>query len=203
MTASASRQEDYKHAQAWSFPTAQTLRDWLNAHHADSPGIWVILYKKASETSSVTYPEVVEEALCFGWIDSKPNKRDDQSYYLYLSPRNPASNWSQVNKTLASRLMEEGRMSPAGMSMIDLAKRTGTWTALDEVSQLIEPDDLLRMFAEYPSSETNFRSFPPSVRRGILEWIQQAKRPETREKRIRETARLAAENIRANQYRKS
>jgi uncharacterized protein YdeI (YjbR/CyaY-like superfamily) len=144
----------------------------------------------------------VLEALCFGWIDSKGNKFDNDRSLLYYSPRNPRSNWSALNKTRVVMLLEQGLMMPAGQHMIDLAKQTGTWTALEEVDALTIPDDLQSALLANPPAEANFMAFPKSAKRGILEWILNAKRPDTRAKRIAETAALAALNIRANQFQK-
>lgn len=176
-------------------------RQWLLDHHQTTPSVWLIMYRKNSGTPSIYYDEAVDEALCFGWIDSKPNKRDEESYYQYFSKRNPKSNWSRVNKEKIGRLESEGRIQAAGYAMIEEAKSRGTWTALDEVEQGIIPADLAAAFAQYPGAEANFQAFPWSARRGILEWIFNAKQAATRAKRIRETAEKAAQNIRANQYR--
>lgn len=177
-------------------------RSWLEANHASKKSVWLIIYRKESAIPSVYYNEAVDEALCYGWIDSKPNKRDDESYYQFFSKRNPKSNWSKVNKSKVERLLKAGKMSKAGKAMIRLAKETGTWSALDQVENLINPEDLQNAFDKNKKAYENWRTFPPSVRRGILEWIFNAKRPETRQKRILETVSLAEENIRANQYRK-
>ncbi len=177
-------------------------RAWLEKNHATFKSIWLIIYRKESATPSVYYDEAVDEALCFGWIDSKPNKRDAESYYQFFSRRNPKSNWSRVNKAKVERLIREGRMAPAGLKMVDHAKSSGTWTALDEVENLVIPPDLEQAFAANPIARQHYDDFPRTVKRGILEWIFNARRPATRRKRIDETVRLAAENIRANQYRK-
>lgn len=179
----------------------QDWRDWLFRYSEREKGLWLIIYKKDSGVPSVYYPEAVDEALCFGWIDSKPNKRDDRSYYQYFSVRNPRSYWSKVNKEKVERLLSEGRMAAPGLEMVRLAKESGTWNALDEVEALVVPGDLAEAFARHPGSAENFDAFPRSVKRGILEWIFQAKRAATRAKRIEETASKAKENIRANQYR--
>ncbi|NEQ51074.1 MAG: hypothetical protein F6K11_13225 [Leptolyngbya sp. SIO3F4] len=176
-------------------------RSWLETNHASAVSVWLILYKKDSGTPSLTYREAVEEALCFGWIDSKPNKRDAVSYYQFFARRNAKSNWSRLNKTIVERLLTEGRMAPAGLEMIRVAKETGTWTALDDVENLVVPDDLQHALDKYPKAFAYWEAFPRSVKRGILEWILNAKRPATRQKRIEETARMAAENKRANQFR--
>jgi len=179
-----------------------TWRKWLEENHAMEKSVWLIIYKKDSDVPSVYYDEAVDEALCFGWIDSKPNKRDDKSYYQFFARRSPKSNWSRVNKQKVERLLAENRMAPAGLEMIRIAKETGTWTALDAIENLEIPHDLTAEFSNYLSSAENFEKFPRSVKRGILEWIINAKRPETRKKRIVETASLAAKNVRANQFRK-
>lgn len=176
-------------------------RNWLLANHKISKGVWLLSYKAATGKPTITYAEGVLEALCFGWIDSKGNKYDDERSLLYYSPRNPRSNWSALNKTRVAQLLEQGLMMPAGQRMIDLAIETGTWTALDEVEAVVIPDDLQAALQANPPAETNFMAFPKSAKRGILEWILNAKRPETRAKRITETATLAAQNKRANQFR--
>lgn len=183
--------------------TRNDWRKWLLKNHKKEKSIWLIIYKKESKIKSVYYPEAVEEALCFGWIDSKPNKRDNESFYQFFSKRNPKSNWSAVNKKKVEKLINAGLMTEVGLEMIELAKKTGTWTALDNVENLTIPEDLIKALKKEKSAFENFEAFPRSVKRGILEWIQNAKKAETREKRINETASLASKNIRANQYKKS
>lgn len=179
----------------------QVWRQWLEDNHCTEKSVWLIIYKKESNTPSVYYPEAVDEALCYGWIDSKPNKRDEESYYQFFAKRNPKSNWSRVNKEKIERLLEAGLMAPAGLEMIDIAKQNGTWNALDDVENLIVPGDMQALFDQHPTAFQYWEAFPRSVKRGILEWIFNAKRPATREKRIRETVEKAEQNIRANQYR--
>lgn len=179
----------------------EAWRQWLQENHDQEKSIWLIIYKKDSATPSVYYDEAVDEALCFGWIDSKPNKRDEESFFQFFAKRNPNSNWSRVNKNKVERLINQGLMSEAGLKMIEIAKRNGTWTALDEVENLVIPEDLQQAFHANPTAWQYFDAFPRSVKRGILEWLLNAKRPETRQKRIEETVALAAQNIRANQYK--
>ncbi len=176
-------------------------RTWLTANHDKEKSVWLIIYRKQSQIPSVYYDEAVDEALCFGWIDSKPNKRDDESFYQFFAKRNPKSNWSKVNKEKVERLIAEGKMTEAGFGMIEIAKQTGAWTALDELENGVIPEDLQMALNANPTAKVYFEAFPRSVKRGILEWIQNAKRPETRQKRIEETVTLAMQNIRANQYR--
>ena len=182
--------------------TRSEWRQWLLRHHRQAESIWLVLHKKGSEGSTLTANEAIEEALCFGWIDSVPNKLDEQRYKILVSPRKPKSNWSKINKARARNMIKAGRMHAAGQAMIDLAKKTGTWNALNPVDKLLVPPDLAKAFARQQKAKAFFDAFPPSIRRGILEWIQNAKTPATRSKRIAETVALAARNIRANQYPK-
>lgn len=179
----------------------RSWRSWLRQNHESAKNVWLIIYKKESGVPSVYYTEAVEEALCFGWIDSKPNKRDEESYYQFFSKRNPKSNWSKVNKAKAEELIKAKRMAKAGMAAIEVAKKNGTWTALDEVDNSIIPDDLEKALAKNKPALKNFEAFPKSSKKIILEWIQNAKKEETRKKRIEETVSLASKNIKANHYR--
>lgn len=176
-------------------------RQWLIEHHATEKSVWVKLYKKNSATPSVTYDEAVDEALCFGWIDSSVKKGDDQYRLQFFARRNPKSNWSRVNRAKVDKLIEAGLMTDAGQALIDLAKRTGTWTALDDVENLVSPPDLLAELAVNPTAKRHFDAFPRSAKRGILEWLLNAKTDATRQKRIAEIVTLAERNERANQYR--
>jgi uncharacterized protein YdeI (YjbR/CyaY-like superfamily) len=178
-------------------------RSWLTANHQQPAGIWLISYKKATGKLAFDYDAAVEAALCFGWIDSKPNKLDADRTMLWFAPRKPGTGWSKPNKIRIERAIVEGRMTAAGMAKIEAAKRDGSWAKLDAVENLEIPDDLAVALAAHPPAADNFAAFPRSAKRGILEWILNAKTPPTREKRILETATLAAENIRANQWRKS
>ncbi|MDH4471299.1 MAG: YdeI/OmpD-associated family protein [Fluviicola sp.] len=176
----------------------ENWRLWLTENHQTVSSVWLIIYRKESGVESVYYPEAVDEALCFGWVDSKPNKRDEQSYYQFFSKRNPKSNWSKVNKDKVAKLIEQGLMQQAGIEMVELAKKSGTWTALDEVEQTIVPTDLKHLFDKNELAWKNWQAFSRSSRRGILEWILNAKKPETRLKRLEETVSLAEKNIKAN-----
>jgi uncharacterized protein YdeI (YjbR/CyaY-like superfamily) len=178
----------------------QSFRNWLIENHDKEQNVWLIIYKKDSRTPSITYDQAVDEALCFGWIDSSIKKRDEFSFYQYFARRNPKSNWSRVNKLKVERLMEEGLMAEAGLKMIAIAKESGTWTALDDVESLISPPDLQAELDKNPLAAEYFALFPRSVKRGILEWLLNAKQPETRAKRIHEIVSKAEQNERANQY---
>lgn len=178
--------------------TRKDWRKWLEKNHQSETSVWLIIYKKDSDTPSVYYPEAVDEALCFGWIDSKPNKRDENSYYQFFAKRNPKSNWSKVNKDKVATLIAQGLMQTEGLKMVDIAKQNGTWTALDEVDNITIPDDLRELFSKNKVALEHWEQFSRSSKRGILEWILNAKKPETRQKRIEETVTLAAKNIKAN-----
>lgn len=176
------------------------LREWLSRHHATSPGIWLTTYK-SGDPRHVTYDEVVDEAIAFGWVDSRPRRLDDARSQRLLTPRRPGSSWSAVNRARVERLTVEGRMTPAGQAAVDVAKANGAWAALDAVERLEEPDDLRHALATTAGARRHWDLFPPSTRRAILEWIGSAKRPQTRAARIATTATQAAENVRDNQWR--
>lgn len=180
--------------------TRAEWRDRLERNHLASDGCWLVTYKKATGKPRIDYEDATEELVCFGWVDSKPRALDDERSMLLCTPRKPSSGWSALNKARAERMIAAGLMAERGFEMVKEAKRSGKWDLLAEVDSLAEPDDLLAAMQPYPHALENFRAFPRSVRRSILEWIVQAKRPETRQKRISETARLAEENLRANQW---
>ena len=194
--------EIYNGTPAVEAPNREAWRQWLTQNHEQENAVWLIIDHKESGVDSVYYDAAVEEALCFGWIDSKPNKRDTGSYYLFFAKRKAKSNWSKVNKKRVEKLIKQGLMAAPGLQMIELAKQTGTWDALNDVENLVMPADLQDLFNKHPQALENYQNFPPSTQRSILEWILNAKKPETRTKRITETVQLASENIRANQYQK-
>lgn len=176
-------------------------RSWLVENHLRVEGVWFICFKKGTGKPRVEYGESVEEALCFGWIDSKPNKLDHERSMLWFAPRKPKSGWSKPNKERIERMLQAGLMCPSGLTKIEQAKADGSWTSLDAIEELHVPPDLAMALTAYALAEQHFLAFPRSVKRGILEWIQSARKPETRAARIAETARLASTNERANQWR--
>jgi uncharacterized protein YdeI (YjbR/CyaY-like superfamily) len=175
---------------------------WLEANHRDSDGVWLVTWKKSTGRQHVTYDDAVTEALRVGWVDSVANAVDDDRSMLWFSPRRAKSGWSRPNKERIARLEAAGRMLDAGRQAVELAKASGTWTLLDDVEALVVPPDLAEAFARHPGSAESWKAFPRSAKRGILEWIVQAKRAETRAKRIEETASRAATGERANQWRR-
>jgi uncharacterized protein YdeI (YjbR/CyaY-like superfamily) len=174
-------------------------RSWLDAHPDERGGVWLVLHK--GDDLPLTYEEAIEEALAFGWIDSKPGKLDDRRYRLWFAPRKAGSAWSRANKERVARMLERGEMSARGLAVLDAARADGSWAALDKVQALVVPDDLAAALDAQPPARANFEAFPPSSKRIILEWIMQAKTPQTRQKRIDETAELAAKNVRAHHWR--
>jgi uncharacterized protein YdeI (YjbR/CyaY-like superfamily) len=177
-------------------------RAWLAANCWSQPAVWLAIYHKQSKTPSVSFHDAIEHALCYGWVDSKAVKRDAESFYLLMSPRNPRSTWGIKNRERAAKMIRFGYMTPHGQALIDHAKKTGAWDTLAEAQNLVIPDDLQTRFAANLAALENFLAFPPSSKRLILEWIAKAKRQETREKRITQTVELAADNVRANHPRR-
>ncbi|AII53046.1 YdeI/OmpD-associated family protein [Hymenobacter sp. APR13] len=176
--------------------TRPAWRAWLAAHHTQPTGIWLTLYKKAHGPGYLNYAEAVEEALCFGWIDSLPRKGDAVCYQLYFSPRKPGSVWSALNKRRVAALQAANLLYPAGQAKIDAARQDGSWAALDAVDALELPPDLAAAFAENEAARQHFAAFPPGVRKQILQQLAAAKRPETRRQRIMRIVEKAARNER-------
>jgi uncharacterized protein YdeI (YjbR/CyaY-like superfamily) len=176
-------------------------RKWLEKNHTRAEGVWMISYKKATGKPFVGYEESVEEALCFGWVDSKGNKLDDERSMLWFAPRKKGSGWAKTNKERVARLTKAGLMAPAGLAKVEAARKDGSWNALDAVEALEIPPDLAKAFSKNKTAGKFFEAFPRSAKRAILEWISNAKKPETRAARILDTVTKAEKNIRANQWR--
>lgn len=180
--------------------TRAAWRAWLERHHTRTQGVWLVEWKKATGRPRIDYDASVEEALCFGWVDSKVNALDDARSLLWFAPRKPRTGWSRPNKERVERMIAAGRMTPAGLAKVQAAQADGSWTSLDGVEALEVPADLAAALAQRPPAAAHFDAFPRSVRRGILEWILVAKKAGTRAARIEQTARLAQDNQRANQW---
>ena len=177
------------------------LRRWLEANHATSDGAWFVRHRKGDERH-VPYGDVVEELLCFGWVDGHAKPFDDRRSLLLVTPRRgPTSRWSKVNKERIDRLEAAGLLTPAGEAAIAEAKASGAWTALDRAESLEEPSDLSAALDAVPAARASWDGFPPSTRKFLLQWVFDAKRDETREKRVREIVAEAAEGRRANQWK--
>lgn len=168
------------------------FRNWLQENHISKQAVWIVFYKKASKKESLSWSEAVDVALCFGWIDSKKIKINDDTSHQFFSKRKAKSTWSKINKEKINRLIAEGLMTEAGYKSIETAKQNGSWTILDEVEELIVPDDLEEAFKIHEGSKDYFSGLSKSSKKMILHWIVLAKRPETRHKRIAEIVECAA-----------
>ena len=158
------------------------------------------MHKKSSPTQNIGWEKAVDEALCFGWIDSTKKTIDEQTFKQYFGKRKPTSTWSRINKIKVADFIEKGLMFPAGLKTIEVAKKNGSWTILDTVEALIIPEDLDRAFQSYSGSKAYFLSLSKSARKILLSWIVMAKRPETRQKRILEVAESAGEGRKPKQF---
>lgn len=174
-----------------------TWRAWLEANHAIARGAWLVTWRSHSGRLGLDYEAAVEEALCFGWVDSTGGSVDDERGKLYFAPRKPRSVWAASNKARVERLIREGRMAPAGLAAIERARANGSWGILDAVERLEVPEDLGAALEIRPPAAANFAAFPPSARKMLLGWVALARRPETRASRITEIAQSAARNERA------
>lgn len=177
-------------------------RDWLEKNCATSPGVWLVTWKKSTGKPTISYDEAVLEALAFGWIDSRPGTVDAERSKGYYSPRKPGSAWSRVNKGRIDQARAQGLMSPRGEEVVAQAIADGSWNALDDVEDLVEPPELAHLLDTLHHARKHWDSFPRGVKRGILEWISLAKRAETRHARISETAEAASRGERANQWKR-
>lgn len=174
-------------------PSRAKWREWLEKHHATSKGVALAVAKKNGSRPGVSYDEAVEEALCFGWIDSTVRRLDDDRFRQLFTPRKPTSTWSQSNKDRVARLITEGRMAPAGLAAVEVAKANGSWDLLTDVEAGVVPDDLTEALAAAPGATEGFEALPTSQRQMALYWIATARRAETRARRIAEVVSAAAE----------
>jgi uncharacterized protein YdeI (YjbR/CyaY-like superfamily) len=173
-------------------------RSWLERHHTNYERIWLVFYKKATGKKTLSYAEAVEEALCFGWVDSLPRTLDDERHMLLFTVRKPKSPWSRPNKIRVEALIAAGLMTPAGLEKIQIAKQNGAWESFDAAEDLLEPQDLTLLLNKNPAARSNWDTFAPSARKGILFWLSTAKRQETRQKRLLEIVQKAEINKKAN-----
>jgi uncharacterized protein YdeI (YjbR/CyaY-like superfamily) len=175
-------------------PTSRKAwRAWLQKHHAASSGVWLVFAKKHSGLPTVSYNDAVEEALCFGWIDGLMHPVDDTFYKQLFTPRKPKSRWAASNKARVEKMIAAGLMTDAGMKMIELAKQTGTWNAFDAVEAMTMPEDFKRALKAAPAAKKTYEAYTPAVKKQCLYYLNDAKRPETRAKRIAQLVAAAAE----------
>lgn len=179
------------HPPTWRFDhpiyhaeTRHQWRAWLEHNHSSTRGVWLCSWRSHTGRPRCPYPEVVEEAICFGWIDSTTTLLDDDRGLQLITPRKPKSSWTRLNRQRAADMEERGLMTDAGRAAIDLAKENGWWTIYDQVEDLAEPDDLSIALDREPAARTNWDDFPPSARKQMLWWVVSAARPDTRANRI-------------------
>jgi len=169
-------------------------RQWLAENHLTAEGVWLVYYKATYGKPRVTYDEAVEEALCFGWVDSKPNRLDDERSKLLFTPRKPGCVWSKINKERIERLVAQGLMAPAGLAKLEAARADGTWVSLDAVEAYIMPPALeAALQTAGLEAQAYVASLSPSAQKGMFQYVATAKRAETREKRADQLARAALE----------
>lgn len=183
-------------------PTSRTdWRKWLEKNHHSQQAVWLVYFKSSSKITSLSWSEAVDEALCFGWIDSTRKTIDQESFMQYFSRRKPNSTWSKINKEKVAQLIQDNRMTKAGYASIKTAQQNGTWTILDDVEALVIPEDLKMALETHPESLKYFDSLSKSDKKILLHWVTFAKRPETRQKRILEIAESARKSSKPKQFR--
>ncbi|MBL3548868.1 YdeI/OmpD-associated family protein [Chryseobacterium sp. KMC2] len=183
-------------------PQSQTdWRQWLEKNHQSKQSVWLVFYTKKSNIPSLSWSEAVDEALCFGWIDSTRKKINDISFMQFFSKRKPKSNWSKINKEKVQQLIGNKRMTKAGYESVEIAKQNGYWTILDEIEEVIIPNDLEIAFEKHNGAKDYFLGLSKSTRKIILSWIILVRKQETRQKRIEEVVESAALNLKPKHLR--
>lgn len=183
-------------------PTSRTdWREWLEKNHHSQQAVWLVYSKSATKVASLSWSEAVDEALCFGWIDSTRRTIDQESFMQYFSRRKPNSSWSKINKEKVTKLIQNNLMTKAGYESIKTAQQNGTWTILDDVEALVIPEDLKIALEIHPESWEYFDNLSKSDKKILLQWVTFAKRLETRQKRILEIAESARESSKPKQFR--
>ncbi|WP_225034775.1 YdeI/OmpD-associated family protein [Winogradskyella sp. SM1960] len=183
------------------FKTDAEWREWLHNNHDSITGVYLIFFKVEHENDSMRWEEAVKVALCYGWIDSTVKSLGNGKRRQYFCPRNPKSVWSAVNKTYIKELQKDNLMHPKGIQSIKIAKENGSWTALDTVEKGIIPENLQKAFNKNKNAYSNYLNFAPSYRKSYLYWLNQAKREQTKQKRIEEIIKLCDANIKSRGVR--
>lgn len=179
------------------FQNSEEWRAWLEDNYHQKSGVYLIMYTVGHETASMRWEEAVKVALCYGWIDSTAKSLGNGKRRQYFTPRKPKSVWSAVNKSHIEVLISMGLMHESGLKSITIAKENGSWNSLDEVESGVVPADLSAAFGKHPSAFHNYKNFAPSYRKNYLYWLNQAKREETRIKRISEIIDYCSRNIKS------
>jgi uncharacterized protein YdeI (YjbR/CyaY-like superfamily) len=193
-----------EHPATWKFDlpifhaeSRAAWRAWLDAHHASERGVWLCSWKKPTGRPVCPYPDAVEEALCFGWIDSTVNTLDDERGLQLMTPRKPKSSWTRLNKQRVADMEAAGLMTDAGRRAVAAAQANGYWTLFDQVEDLVEPPDLVAALDAEPEARAHWDTFPPHARKMMLGWLVVAAKEETRQRRIAAIVEKAARGERA------
>ncbi len=176
------------------FKNDQEWRFWLHDNHNNSDGVYLIFFKVETKKTSMRWEEAVKVALCYGWIDSTVKRLDNERRRQYFCPRKPKSVWSKVNKNYILELIKDKLMHESGLASIEIAKKNGSWIALDDVENGIIPEDLQKAFDRHSKAFKNYQNFAKGYRKSYLYWLNQAKRQETRDKRIVEIIKFCEAN---------
>ncbi|ODS73884.1 MAG: hypothetical protein ABS46_19805 [Cytophagaceae bacterium SCN 52-12] len=176
-------------------------RKWLAENHQSKEAVWLVYFRASTKVASITWSEAVDEALCFGWIDSTRKTIDEERFMQYFCRRKPGSTWSKINKEKIAGLIQNNLMTKAGFDAIETARQNGTWLLMDAVEELMIPEDLRMALNQNGRAMEFFQSQSKSIKKTILHWVVTAKRPETRTKRIAEIARSAAKGVRPDPFR--
>ncbi len=179
------------------FKSDSEWREWLHVNHDKHSGIYLIFYKVDHPKESMRWEEAVKVALCYGWIDSTVKSLGNGKRRQYFTPRNPKSVWSALNKKYIKELLAENLMHNSGLEKIETAKQNGSWSVLDDVESGIIPEDLQVAFDKIPRAFENYQNFAPSYQKSYLYWLKQAKRSETRQKRIAEIISCCVKNMKS------
>jgi len=176
-------------------------RAWLKKHHNKAPGVWLVYYKKESGKSRVPYADAVEEALCFGWIDSTSRPLDEERYMQLFTPRKPKSVWSGLNKQRVEKLIAGGQMTEAGLEKIAVAKKNGQWEKTDQVEAFVVPDDLAKELKKNKAAQAYYDTLGKTNKKYILYWLNSAKREETRARRVEEIMASLKQGVMPERFR--
>ena len=182
------------------FPRDVEWRDWLHHNHQVHPqGVYLIFYKLENSIPTMRWEEAVKVAICYGWIDSTVKSMGNGKRKQYFCPRNAKSYWSALNKKYVDQMEREGLIHESGWEKIEHAKNIGTWSAMDDVENLVIPPELKKAFAKDPLALENYQNFARGYKKAYLSWIFQAKREETKAKRIKEVIRLCKGNLKSRE----
>jgi len=183
--------QDYKSTHP---KTRSAWRKWLEKNHSTSPGVWLIYYKKSTGKAKLVYNDAVEEALCFGWIDSTMRPLDAERFMQRFTPRKPKSGWSGLNKKRIAKMIAEGLMTKAGIKKIEEAKKDGSWESLDHIDAIQLPEDFEKALSKNKKARINFEKFPQFTKKQFLYRINSAKTDSTRKQRIILCVKMAGAN---------